>query len=243
MVSEVWRIKPGTVERRDSWIRLTDALMKIQTPKFDVSSRAVRELFTNLMSKRKAKNREEEAGSGISPEPSEADTLLDEPIDIFQTADLEHKAAANERKGNQAAEIAKAQEMRQQSVETLGESRKRRLGEEGGKGSKRRNEEETYSLLREKMETDTKMKVEKLQLRKKELEEKVKYREQLLREKRRRYDEGDIAIMFGEIRQQLQQQNDLLMRIVAKQEEHAQILSHICEEMKKNINEYLHLLL
>ena len=90
-------------------------------------------------------------------------------------ADLEHKAAADELKGNQAAEIAKAQEMRQQSVEMLGESRKRRLGEEGGKGSKRRNEEETYSLLRETMETeDTKMKVEELQLRKKELEEKSK---------------------------------------------------------------------
>ena len=47
--------------------------------------------------------------------------------------------------------------------------------------------------------------------------------------------------MFGEIKQQLQQQNDLLMRIVAKQDKYAQSLSHICEEMKKNINEYLHL--
>ena len=54
MVSEVWCIKPGTVERRDSWIRITDALMNIQTPKFDISSQAVRECFTNVMSKRKA---------------------------------------------------------------------------------------------------------------------------------------------------------------------------------------------
>ena len=75
----------------------------------------------------------------MSPEPSEADTLLSELIEIFQTADLEHKAAANELKGNQAAEIVKAQEMRQQSIETLGESRKRRLGKEGGKGSKRKS--------------------------------------------------------------------------------------------------------
>ena len=75
----------------------------------------------------------------MSPEPSEADTLLGELIEIFQTADLEHKAAANELKRNQAAEIVKAQEMRQQSIETLGESRKRRLGKEGGKGSKRKS--------------------------------------------------------------------------------------------------------
>ena len=66
-MSEVWRVKPGTVERRDSLIRITDALMTIQTPKFDVSSRAVREHFTNLMSKHKAKHGEEEAANGISP--------------------------------------------------------------------------------------------------------------------------------------------------------------------------------
>jgi len=61
------------------------------------------------------------------------------------------------------------QAIRQQSVETLGESRKRRLGEEGGKVPKKRNEE-TYSLLKEKMDVDTKIKIEELQLRKKELE-------------------------------------------------------------------------
>jgi len=122
-----------------------------------------------LLSKRKAKNRKEEAVSGISPEPTEADILLNELLEIFGTADLEHKAATEELKQNQAADIAKAQEIRQQSVETLGESRKRRLGEEGGKVPKKRNEE-TYSLLKEKMDVDTKIKIEELQLRKKELE-------------------------------------------------------------------------
>ena len=107
--------------------------------------------------------------------------------------------------------------MRQQFVETLGESRKRKLGEAGGKGSKRKNEEETYSLLTEKMDADTKVIVGELQLRKKELEEKVKYREQLL-EERRSYDEKDVCLMFGEIRQQLRQQHDLLMGVIAKQE-------------------------
>lgn len=122
-----------------------------------------------MLSKRKAKNRKEEAVSGISPEPTEADILLNELLEIFGTADLEHKAATEELKQNQAADIAKAQEIRQQSVETLGESRKRRLGEEGGKVPKKRNEE-TYSLLKEKMDVDTKIKIEELQLRKKELE-------------------------------------------------------------------------
>ena len=44
--------------------------------------------------------------------------MLDKLIEICQMADLKHTAAANELKGNQAAEIAKAHKMRQQSVET-----------------------------------------------------------------------------------------------------------------------------
>ena len=233
MVSEVWRIKPGAVEKRDAWNGIIETLWKIQSPKLDISPRAVRERFSHLLSKRKAKNREEEAASGISPEPTETDTLLDELHEIFGTADLEHKAATEELKQKQAADVAKALEMGQQSLETLGESRKRKLGEEVGKGSKRRNEE-TYSFLKEKMEADTKIKVEELQLRKKELEEKVIYREQLLEERRRSYDEKDVCLMFGEIRQQLRQQHDLLMGVIAKQRQHAQVLAHIWEEMKKD---------
>ena len=34
---------------------------------------------------------------------------------------------------------------------------------------------------------------------------KVTYREQLLEEKRRRYDENDVCLIFGEIKQQLRQ--------------------------------------
>ena len=60
MVSEVWRIKPGTVEKMDAWNSITETLLKIQSPKFDVSPRAVRERFSHLLSKPKAKNREEE---------------------------------------------------------------------------------------------------------------------------------------------------------------------------------------
>ena len=44
--------------------------------------------------------------------------MLDKLIEICHMADLKHTAAANELKGNQAAESAKAHKMRQQSVET-----------------------------------------------------------------------------------------------------------------------------
>jgi len=49
-----------------------------QHPKFIVSTRSLRDSLNILMAKFKAKNREEERVSGISPELQETDTLLEE---------------------------------------------------------------------------------------------------------------------------------------------------------------------
>ena len=56
MFSDVWQIK-GCREK-DAWTKITNTLLKIQTPRFDVSSRAMRERVHHLLSKLKAKNRE-----------------------------------------------------------------------------------------------------------------------------------------------------------------------------------------
>ena len=99
--------------------------------KFKVSSRSVREHFQALYDRRRAKNREEEHASGIAPdELTEADTILDELISLFETAANDFRAIDREKVEKVAAKRAKANEMRQQSLETLGETRKRTSWEE-----------------------------------------------------------------------------------------------------------------
>ena len=63
-------------------------------PKCDVSQRSTRERFQFLFERGKVKNREEERASGISPEISDIDKLLDELIELFQTATLERESSA-----------------------------------------------------------------------------------------------------------------------------------------------------
>ena len=101
----------------------------------------MREHFQGLFDRRKAKNREEEQASGITPnEPSEIEVMLDELISLFESAAIDQKAADKEKSDKAAADIAKAQDMRQQSLETFAETRKRKgLGEGEGSGKRGRN--------------------------------------------------------------------------------------------------------
>ena len=106
-----------------------DTLSLIERPNFDVSVRSVREHVQAIFLKRKSKNREEEGTSGISPEPSESDALLDELIAVFDAATIDQQAEAKEAKEKLAADLQKAEEMRRQSMETLRQSRKGKLSE------------------------------------------------------------------------------------------------------------------
>ena len=38
MVSEVWRLKPGTVEMRDAWSSIAEALLKIQSESLKIKT-------------------------------------------------------------------------------------------------------------------------------------------------------------------------------------------------------------
>ena len=92
----------------------------IQSPKFDVQI---------MLRKRKQQDRAEGIVSGISPEVWESDVLLDELIELFDAAAVDQSAASQHLKEKPAADIAKAEEIQRASMETLGETRKRRGGE------------------------------------------------------------------------------------------------------------------
>eukprot|EP00794_Sanderia_malayensis_P013443 gene13443-14826_t len=88
--------------------------------------------------KRKSKNRQEERASGISPEVTEIDKLLDELIELFDTATQEQKAAQKEKADKAALDAEKGLEMRRRSLESMGESVKRKSND-GDDGKIRQN--------------------------------------------------------------------------------------------------------
>ena len=91
--------------------------MKIQC------EQAIVERLNLLMSKFKAKNREEERASGISPEIQEIDTLLEELCEKEEEA--KNKPSNGNKKQSLQKEQATAEEMRLKAMETMGQTQKR----------------------------------------------------------------------------------------------------------------------
>ena len=191
LVSEIWSTKPVSVERRNGWKKIMDTLLTMQSPKFDVTIRSVMEHFQIMVRKRKQQDRAEDIASGIIPEVSESDVLLDELIDLFDAAAVDQSAASQHLMEKQAADIAKAEEIHSVSMETLGETRKRRSGErtEDIGGSSRNLGKRAYDIIQEKIKFDVEIKERELNLKEMAVKEKAMHRENVLEEQRKQESE------------------------------------------------------
>ena len=130
---------------------------------------------------------EDEGASGISPEKSQSDELLEEIIDKFKEADVE---ASNERACKRdRAELDRdeAEEMRQRSMEKLGETNKRKTDSGWEESSRRKssNGSDTINYLRERAEREAEMRKNEMQCRQAEKEEMMKIRREELEIRRK----------------------------------------------------------
>ena len=104
--------------------------------------------------------------SGISPEISELDTLLEEAILRSKEFGLELEKEAAEKQQKINKDNVEAEDMRQKALETLGETKKRK-GQETNSTSKklRSNGSETVQFLREKWTNEMDILKEELELK------------------------------------------------------------------------------
>ena len=92
---------------------------------FLVTKRSVRDRFTTLMRKYKARMNKEVKGSGTAgDEPSEYEILIEDLIQLSGESDLKQESAAEEKKNALEIEQQKAIEVRQQAMERIGEMKK-----------------------------------------------------------------------------------------------------------------------
>eukprot|EP00794_Sanderia_malayensis_P006420 gene6420-7153_t len=200
--------------------------------------KSVRERFAALLERRKAKNREEERASGICPELTDTDKMLDELIELFESAAQEQSVAAKEKANKVAGDIEKGQEMRRLSMESRGESVKRKSGNEAGAGGKEKRKNygvETFKYLNEKLKFEMEWKEREQKLKERELEEKAKEREADENERKRREEnkERDFTRVVERIELQLQQQNQLLMQVIQQQQHQYNLIMNIAEQINK----------
>ena len=129
--------KRGTVQRGRKRSETAEHLLNVETPRFKVDQRSVRERYSLLAKTYRKKIKEEEGASGIStPELSELDQALEDLIVREDEADRGiQETAAQKRKVKD--DKKDAEEIRKRAMERLGDRMKR--SENEGKVKKRRS--------------------------------------------------------------------------------------------------------
>eukprot|EP00111_Clytia_hemisphaerica_P007815 TCONS_00022703-protein len=176
LVSQPHQFKEKTRERGEKWQQISNNLNKSDLFQNKLSARSVREKTNGLVSRFRSTQRAELAATGINPEQSETDVLLEEiclQIDEFarQIAENNTKAKDAERDKIQGEEI------RKKAMETQCQTIKRKTGnqedddDDNNKKKKSRSSgSDTVSFLREKAHIESKFKEQELDLQKKRLE-------------------------------------------------------------------------
>ena len=200
----------------------------------------MRERFQILFDRRRVQNREEERASWISPEITEINKMIDELIELFESAVIEEKAAAKDKTGKIASDVEKGQETSRVSRESISESAKRTSGSEFGPGKEKRKRkksgEEIMQYLSEKLRFDMEWRRTEQNLKAQELEERTKERESIAQERKRREEseEENIVGMLEGVQDQLRQQNQLLLQVFQQQQHQNNLIMNISQQINKN---------
>ena len=164
-----WKHRTGSPERKSCWDEISTILNSLDEPYFKLTPRSVRDRYALIVKKFKSKQNEENKASGISPEMTELDEALQDIIERFNEADLARDKESAEKKSKQAEDLIKAQEIRNQSLETFGDTRKRK-DDNVEVNRKRARKTDTFLYLEEKSKRDHVLQTEALKLKEKKLQ-------------------------------------------------------------------------
>ena len=121
MLFELWKYKLGSRERGNCLDRIAESLNQLQEPFFNVSQKSIRDRLKILERDFKRKDRFERNASGISPEKSEIDVIMEDYLERKEEQERESEKISDKT----AKDKASAEEMRNKAMESLGKTNKR----------------------------------------------------------------------------------------------------------------------
>ncbi|XP_065068332.1 golgin subfamily A member 6-like protein 7 [Rhopilema esculentum] len=212
LAEEPYQYKHRSRERGKWWDKIADALNGVERPKFSVDQRAVRDRFVKLERGFGRKMNEEMRASEVAPEPSELDEAME---DI-----LERKVSAEQQQ--QGAEKEMAQAVRKRAMESLSETKAR----ECSKRKKGGDTSEYVGYLREKHESNMKLRESEVNLERKKVEIKERNLDQ---ETELRKRELELRMREIEVREKSQE-------LKAREHEQFEEKFKVYEEQQKMMN-------
>ena len=235
---EPYKLKTGTREKGQAWDKIAANLNCLKGVRFVVDQRGLRERYAKLERNFKRKMAAEERASGIVPEMTELDEVVESIIERSEGAQEEiEKMTENKRKAIDK-EKESAESVRKRSVETLAETRERE-NQESARKKKRSDGNGTIEFLRDKSEKEMEVRTEELAMKKKEHEfnmknveeqRELKKRELELREREQQAREKRGELMMQILLQQQQQQQAVMMQM----QQISQALVDLIKSLKEN---------
>ena len=203
LLLEPFKYPKRSKERGEIWGQIALNLNSVNSPKFKVSKRSVRDRFTMLQTKYKEKIKEERA-SGIDCEETQLDAALEEITEKERAANLERNDKAGVMNKKIETERASAEEVRKQAMEHLGKTQKRNADSEEGKSSKYRNRSsDAVEYLKEKFQEEKELRKEEIELKRNE--------QQMMLDQQSQMQKQQLEMM-----KMMQKQNEALMALLAK---------------------------
>ena len=184
LVVNPFQYKRKTTQRAKMWETVADHLERIDAPTFKVTVRSVRDRYTLISKKYKKRMQTEKRASGIVPEVSELDVLLEELIELEKLFE-EEKNKENEEKTTNKEDRDKAIDIRKKVMETLSETKKRKVNDgeenEAPKKKSRKSSSFTIEYLKEKNDAEFNLSQQELDLKKMQYEDDTKKQEESLK--------------------------------------------------------------
>ena len=129
-----------------------------------MSQTSVRDRLKILERDFKKKERSEKNASGISPERTEVDQIMEDYLEQKEDQERESEKASEESRDKMAKEKATAEDMRNKAMERLSETKKR-AGSDLPKKKRKHNGNDTLEYIKEASDRECELKKQELEFK------------------------------------------------------------------------------
>ena len=237
LLHEPYQFKARTQKSGASWNLIAESLNTNDIFIMNVDNRACRERTANLRAKRAEVVKYEENASGITPEITETDCIIDEIIERISEFEVIFSLENDKNEAKEASDKKAAEDVRLQALESYGSTKKRKAGEDldtsndstgsaSGKKKQRTSGNDAIACLQDAALKKDEMQKEELSLKgemfryeKDKFKEELKLRREqfdIAREREKNQNNYNMSLLnnMQEDRRQQQQQNQQMMAMM-----------------------------
>ena len=230
LVVEPYNHKPGSKERGLAWKLIAENLNSLPDQGFRVTARSVRDRFLKLLENFKKNETAEKRASGIAgAEYNHLYRGLQDISERMEEAQLTWEEAKVKDKVNEDKENKRADDMRKKAVERLGETRKRKVEEDGTAETpkKRKRASEAVMLMEQGLKLKQENASQEREFKKEELNER-----RLARQNLSQMMEGQQTFMQN----MMQQQQQFMLQMQQTQMQTMAVMTEMLNTIKNKNN-------